>query len=142
KSGIRNFVATACNRQRHAEQHLDSSLLYAPLSKLSEDEMALKEMVAKLAKDKIEPKVKEMDESSKMHRELIDELFKNGLMAVDVPEKYNGTGANFFSAVLVIEELAKVDPSISVLCDVQHTLVFPIFMRYGNEEQRQKYLPR
>ncbi|RWS18315.1 short/branched chain specific acyl-CoA dehydrogenase-like protein, partial [Leptotrombidium deliense] len=100
-------------------------LQYAPLSRLSEDEMALKEMVAKLAKDKIEPKVKEMDESSMMQRELIDELFKNGLMGVEISEKYNGTGANFFSAILVVEELAKVDPSMSALCDVHQTLVLP-----------------
>lgn len=69
-------------------------------------------------------------------------LFENGFMSVEVSEKYGGLGAPFFSVVLIIEELAKIDPSISALCDVHSTLVSPVIELLGTEEQKQKYLPR
>ncbi|CAG2100622.1 unnamed protein product [Medioppia subpectinata] len=113
-----------------------------PLTQLSEDEMAMKDIVQRLAQQKIQPLVKQMDQNSMMDKSVIDALFQNGLMAVDVDPKYGGTGSSFFSAMLVIEELAKVDPSVSVFCDVQNTLVIQTFTRFASEEQRVKYLPR
>lgn len=62
-------------------------------------------------------------------------------MGIDVDPKYGGTGSTFFTSMIVIEELAKVDPSVSVLCDVQNTLVSQIFLRYAGEDLRKKYLP-
>jgi len=63
-------------------------------------------------------------------------------MGIQIAPEYGGAGANFFSAILVIEELAKVDPSVSVFCDVQNTLVLDMFHRFANQELQQKYLPR
>ena len=63
-------------------------------------------------------------------------------MSIEVLPEYGGAGASFFSAVLVIEELAKVDPSVSVFCDVQNTLVLEMFHKYASKELRQKYLPK
>lgn len=63
-------------------------------------------------------------------------------MGIQIAPEYGGAGANFFSAILVIEELAKVDPSVSVFCDVQNTLVLDMFYRFANKEQQEKYLPR
>ena len=63
-------------------------------------------------------------------------------MGVDIDPKYGGTGSSFFTAMLVIEELAKVDPSVSVFCDVQNTLVSQTFHRFASEEQKAKYMPR
>ena len=63
-------------------------------------------------------------------------------MSIEVSPEYGGAGANFFSAILAIEELAKVDPSVSVFCDVQNTLVLEMFHKYANKELRQKYLPK
>ena len=63
-------------------------------------------------------------------------------MGIEVSPEYGGAGASFFSAVLVIEELAKVDPSVSVFCDVQNTLVLEMFHKYASKELRQKYLPK
>lgn len=63
-------------------------------------------------------------------------------MGITVDPKYGGTGASFFSAVLVIEELAKVDPSVSVFCDVQNTLVNLNFKYYASQELKDKYFPR
>jgi len=63
-------------------------------------------------------------------------------MGVEVPEAYGGAGSSFFNAILAVEALAVVDPSVSVLVDVQNTLVANALLRWANEEQKQKYLPR
>ena len=63
-------------------------------------------------------------------------------MGVEIPEEYGGTQASFFCANLVIEELAKVDASISVFCDIQNTLINSLFMKLGTQAQKEKYLPR
>ena len=63
-------------------------------------------------------------------------------MAVEVDSKYDGTHSTFFSSILVVEELAKVDPAVSVLCDIQNTLINMLFMEHGTEEQKQEYLPQ
>lgn len=111
------------------------------LTTLSDEEQAFRETVQKLSREKIAPLVKSMDTASKMDKSVIDALFDNGLMGIDVDPKYGGTGATFFTSVIVIEELAKVDPSVSVLCDVQNTIVSQVILQFANEEQRMKYLP-
>ena len=63
-------------------------------------------------------------------------------MGLEVDAKYHGTHSSFFSSILVVEELAKVDPSVSVLCDIQNTLINMLFMTYGTEEQKNEYLPK
>lgn len=113
-----------------------------PLTMLSDEEMAMKEVVAKLSKEKFAPLVKEMDEKSQMFPEVIAALFENGLMNISVDPKYDGVGANFFTTLLAVEELAKVDPAISAMVDVHNTLFVETICVYGTEEQKLKYLPR
>ncbi|XP_059160016.1 short/branched chain specific acyl-CoA dehydrogenase, mitochondrial-like [Physella acuta] len=113
-----------------------------PADLLSPEEQMMKDSVAQLAIQKIQKHVSEMDENSKMKPEIIQALFENGLMGMEIPAEYGGTNSTFFAATIVIEELAKVDPSVSVLCDVQNTLVNMLFVKLGTEEQKKKYLPR
>lgn len=115
---------------------------YKPLNSFSEEENSMKETVSKLAREKFAPLVKDMDEKSEMHQSVIDSLFENGLMNINIDTKYDGVGAGYFATILAVEELAKVDPSISVMVDVHGTLFVETINVYGNEEQRQKYLPR
>ena len=63
-------------------------------------------------------------------------------MGVEVPTHYGGVGSSFFTCCLVIEELAKTDPGISVICDVQNTLVNTLLLKLGTKEQKDKYLPK
>lgn len=128
-----------------AEQPLASNFANnnpSPLTTFTEEEIAMKEAVAKLAKEKFAPLVKQMDEKSEMLPEVIEALFENGLMNISVDPKYNGVGATFFATILAVEELAKVDASISVMVDVHNTLFVESLMVYGNEEQKARYLPR
>jgi len=108
----------------------------------SDEELAMKETVSKLSREKFAPLVQRMDENSKMDPDVVRSLFDNGLMNIGVDPKYDGVGASYFATILAIEELAKVDPSISVMVDVHNTLFNETLMVYGTEEQRQKYLPR
>jgi alkylation response protein AidB-like acyl-CoA dehydrogenase len=82
-----------------------------------------------------------MDEQAHIPRQLIDKLFDLGVMAVEIPEAHGGAGASFFHAVLAVEALSRVDPSIGVLVDVQNTLVGNALMRWGSDDIKQRYLP-
>ena len=63
-------------------------------------------------------------------------------MAIEIPEEYGGAAASFTSMISVIEELARIDTSVSTFCDVQNTLVNTLFMKLGTEEQKNHYLPQ
>ncbi|KAJ1866807.1 hypothetical protein LPJ78_001542 [Coemansia sp. RSA 989] len=109
---------------------------------LSEDEEMMRDVVSRFAREVVQPKVSEMDEAEKMDPQVIRGLFDAGLMGIETPADLGGSEASFLSAILVIEELAKVDPSVSVLCDVHNTLVNTVFRTYGSQEMQQKYLPQ
>src|ERR687889_2120478 len=113
-----------------------------PLTSYSEDESMFRASVREFAEGEIRPRVEEMDEHAKMAPEVLKQLFDLGLMGVETPEEYGGTGASFFMAIVGVEELSRVDPSVGVLMDVQNTLVNNALMRWGSPEQRKKYLPR
>lgn len=112
------------------------------LQRLTEEETMFKEMVARFAQEEVAPKVKEMDDSKVMCPDLIKSMFDNGFMGVEIDADYGGSGASFMSAITVVEELARVDASVSVCCDVQNTLVNNMFRFYGNDDVKSRYLPR
>jgi alkylation response protein AidB-like acyl-CoA dehydrogenase len=113
-----------------------------PLTLLTEEEQMFRDTVRQFAQDAVTGRVSEMDAQAKMDPDLIKELFELGLMGVEIPEKWGGAGSSFFNAVLVVEELSRVDPSVGVLVDVQNTLVNNCIIRYGSEDLRNRYLPR
>jgi alkylation response protein AidB-like acyl-CoA dehydrogenase len=117
-------------------------LIRPALTDLSEDERILRDSVREFAEAQVRPLVREMDEQAKIPRALVDKLFDLGVMGIEVPETYGGAGGTFFHAVLAVEELSRVDPSIGVLVDVQNTLVINAFLRWGNDDVKQRYLPR
>ena len=64
------------------------------------------------------------------------------LMGIEIDPEYGGTGSTFFSSILVIEELAKVDASVAVLCDIQNTLINTLLSKLGTPQQKEQYLTR
>ncbi|HEY0019720.1 MAG TPA: acyl-CoA dehydrogenase [Longimicrobium sp.] len=114
----------------------------APLTALSEDELMFRDAVRQFAEEDVRPRVNAMDEKQQMDPELIPQFFELGLMGIEVPEELGGTGASFFTAALVVEELSRVDASVGVFVDVQNTLVNNAFLRWGSEEIKAKYLPQ
>ncbi|HEY2323257.1 MAG TPA: acyl-CoA dehydrogenase [Thermoanaerobaculia bacterium] len=112
----------------------------APLTVLSEEEQMFQQSVREFAVERIRPLVHDMDRDAKMDPDLIREFFDLGVMGIEVPDQWGGAGSTFFTAVLVVEELSHVDASCGVLVDVQNTLVNNILLRWGNEDQKSKYL--
>jgi alkylation response protein AidB-like acyl-CoA dehydrogenase len=112
------------------------------LTMLSEEEKLFAASVREFAEAEIKPYVREMDEKQKMRPEIIRQSFELGLMGIEPGEEYGGSGGSFFMACVAIEELARIDASVSVMVDVNNTLVINAFLNYGNEELKQKYLTR
>ena len=120
-----------------------SEALINPLTSLSElEQMFAHSVVRQFAETEIKPYVNEMDETAHLRPEIIKQAFDLGLMGIEVPEEYGGSGGTFFMACLAIEELARVDASVAVCVDVNNTLVCNAFLNYGTEEQKKKFLPR
>ncbi|XP_063230628.1 short/branched chain specific acyl-CoA dehydrogenase, mitochondrial isoform X3 [Bacillus rossius redtenbacheri] len=82
-----------------------------------------------------------MEQESKLDPSIIEALFENGLMGVEIATEHGGTGSNFLSTILVVEEIAKVDASVSVLVDIHNTLINSLIMKIGTPQQKQTYLP-
>lgn len=112
------------------------------LTILSEDESAFKDAIRDFAEAEIRPLVTEMDEHAKMKPELVQKLFEMGLMGIETPEKYGGAGSTFTMACMAVEELGRIDGSVSVLVDVQNTLVTNAILKWGSDAQKDYYLPK
>jgi len=115
-------------------------MVNAGLTTLSEEEELFRASVREFAEGEVRPKVEAMEHASKLDANLIKQCFELGLMAIESPEEYGGAGSTIFNAILAIEELARVDASVSVFVDVHNTLVTNAFMRWANDEQKKKYL--
>src|SRR5260221_13201947 len=113
-----------------------------PITELSEEERIFRDTVREFAESRIRPRVAEMERERRRPPELLEELFRLGLMGIEIPETYGGAGATFFMTILAIEEIARVDPALAIPVDVQNTLVVKLILRWGNEEQKRRFLPR
>jgi len=114
----------------------------SPLTLLSEDEQLFRSTVRQFAQDNIAPLVRTMDEEQHFHPELLPQLFNLGLMGIEIPVEYGGSGGTFFEAILAVEEISAVDPAVGVLIDVQNTLCVNALLRWGTPEQKKLWLPR
>ena len=85
------------------------------LTQLGEDEQMFRETVCRFAVEQIAPLVHTMDESQQMDPAIIKKLFQLGLMGIEIPEQYGGAGGTFFNAILAVEEISAVDPSVGVM---------------------------
>src|SRR5215471_9829122 len=113
-----------------------------PLTTLTEDEILFRDNIRQFAEERVRPLAKEMDEKGVFDKGLIHEFFQLGLMGIEIPEQYGGGGGRFFEAILAVEELSRADASAGVVVDVQNTLVNNALLRWGNDEQKKRYLPR
>ena len=120
----------------------DTASLAQPLTLLAEDELIFRDSVREFAEARVRPLVREMDEHARIPKTLVTQLFDLGVMGIEIPDVYGGSGGTFFHSVLAVEELSRVDPSIGVLVDVQNTLVINAFTRWGSEGVKKRYLPR
>jgi alkylation response protein AidB-like acyl-CoA dehydrogenase len=114
----------------------------SPLTQLTEEETLFQASVRRFARERLAPHVRAMDDAGVFRRDLLQEFFELGLMAIEVPEEFGGQEGTFFQSILAIEELARVDPSAAVIVDVQNTLFLNAILRWGTAEQKRHWLPR
>jgi alkylation response protein AidB-like acyl-CoA dehydrogenase len=112
------------------------------LTQLTEDEQLFQASVRDFAKDRIAPLVRGMDESQQFDPGLLKQLFELGLMGIEIPDEFGGAGGTFFEAILAVEAISAVDPSVGVLVDVQNTLCINALKRWANPDQTKQWLTR
>ena len=113
-----------------------------PLTQLSEEESLFFSTVRQFAEETIAPQVSAMDDQQQFAAGLVQRLFELGLMGIEIPEELGGAGGSFFDAVLAVEAISTVDPSVAVLVDVHNTLVVNALRRWATDEQKKLWLPK
>jgi len=134
----RSFSASVYDDDHH-DHGMDTRL---PVSIFTEDEEMVRNMARQWAGDELKPLVRDMDNECKTRPEIIKGLFDCGFMGMEIPEEFGGAGMNFTSAILVVEELSRIDPSVSILVDIHNTLTNNAIRFWGSESLQSKWLPR
>jgi butyryl-CoA dehydrogenase len=107
---------------------------------LTEEQQLLQKSVREFAEAEVKPLAKEIDETGRFPRDTFKKAAELGLTGVALPENYGGAGMDHVSYTIVIEELARVCASTSVILSVQNSLYCDPIFRFGTEEQKQKFL--
>lgn len=102
-----------------------------PLTELSPEEAMFQTAIFNFARERVAPHVSSMDERAALEPALVAALFELGVMGIEIPERFGGSGSSFFNAILGVEALARVDASLAVLVDVQNTLVINALLRWA-----------
>ena len=144
RSSLSNVARQAAKRNYAALTYSTPTAHEAPtsLQAFTEEELMLKDTFSRFAREVVQPKVQEMDEAEVMDKSIINAMFENGLMGLETPSEYGGAECSFTAAILAVEELAKIDPSISALCDIHNTLTNTVIRKYATPELKEKYLTR
>lgn len=111
------------------------------LLELTENQLMIRDTIRDFAEKNIRPVIMEYDESQKFPMEIMRQLGELGFMGILVPEEYGGAGLGYIEYALIIEELAKVDPSVALSVAAHNGLCTNHINLFGNEEQKRKYLP-
>lgn len=108
----------------------------------TDTQVSIAEMIRDFANKNIRPQMMEWDESQKFPIDLFHKMGELGLMGVLVPTEYGGSGLSYFEYVTVVSEIAKVCGSIGLSVAAHNSLCTGHILTFGNEEQKQKYLPK
>lgn len=109
---------------------------------LTEDQRLLQEMVREFAQKEIAPKAKILENTRQFPRQLLKELAKLGILGMTVPPEYGGIKTDYLSFILALEQISRASPALAVIVSVHCSLFCYSILKFGNERQKQKYLPR
>jgi len=109
---------------------------------LGEDIDLLRESVAGFAADRIAPRAAAIDESNEFPRDLWPELGELGLLGITVEEDYGGAGLGYVAHVVAMEEISRASASVGLSYGAHSNLCVNQLRRWGNDEQRQRFLPK
>lgn len=108
---------------------------------LNENQQMIRGLARSFAQDRLRPIAARIDESGEFPAATVREMGELGLLGLTVPEEYGGVGADTLSYALVVEELAKVCGSHALICAAHNSLGCGPILDFGNDEQRQRWLP-
>lgn len=111
------------------------------IAELTEDQIFIKNTIREFAENKIKPVIMEYDEAQKFPMELLKELGELGFLGILFPEEYGGAGLGYVEFEIIIEELARIDPSIALSVAAHNGLCTNHIFRFANEELKKKYVP-
>ena len=111
------------------------------LAELSEDQVIIKNTIREFAENKIKPVIMEYDEEQKFPMELLKELGELGFLGILIPEEYGGAGLGYIEFEIIIEELARIDPSIALSVAAHNGLCASHIFKFANEKLKKKYVP-
>ncbi|MCZ6703689.1 MAG: acyl-CoA dehydrogenase family protein, partial [Ignavibacteria bacterium] len=111
------------------------------LAELTEDQVIIKDTIREFAENKIKPVVMEYDEAQKFPMELLKELGELGFLGILFPEEYGGAGLGYVEFEIIIEELARIDPSIALSVAAHNGLCTSHIFKFANEKLKKKYVP-
>ncbi|MFO7446282.1 MAG: acyl-CoA dehydrogenase [Ignavibacteriaceae bacterium] len=111
------------------------------LTDLNENQLIIKDTLRNFAENNIRPVIMQYDESQEFPMDIIKQLGELGFLGVVIPENYGGAGLGYLDFAVIIEELAKVDPSVALSVAAHNGLCTNHIYKFANEEQKQKYLP-
>jgi len=107
---------------------------------LSEEQQMVRDMVHRFGEEKIKPSAAQWDKEHHFPTEVVREIGSMGLMGVTVPEQWGGAGMDYVTYVLVVSELSRACAGVGVICSVNNSLYCYPVMKYGTDEQREKFL--
>lgn len=108
--------------------------------RFTDDQLAIQDVARRIARERIAPIAADFDESGEFPMETIRVLGENGLMGIEVPHEYGGSGLDAVSYVLAMVEIAAADCAHSTIVSVNNTLYCNGLLKYGNEDQKRKYV--
>lgn len=148
----RSFVwprgaAARHGRPRHrylSTESNDTEHHFPPVTSFTPDETAIRDAARTWARSELQPHIiRDMEEQGAYHPAVLDSLFAQGFMGLQVPEEFGGSAVtSFTSTCLVVEELSRVDPSVGILCDIHNTLTINAIRAFGSPELQATWLPR
>ena len=109
---------------------------------LNEDQRMFREAAREFASERLAPLAQEFDEKEEISPEIYKELSELGYLGMMLPEEYGGSGMDFQSYILVMEEFAKACAALEISISVHNSLVCHAIYSFGTEEQKKKYLPK
>jgi len=116
--------------------------LHMPLTTFTEDERMIQETIRSWAREDLLPVVREMDEAGQLRPEILQALFDQGFMGMEIPEEFGGSGLSFTAACLAVEEISRVDPSVAIMVDIHNTLTNNAVRFWGSPDLQERWLPR
>ncbi|QKY70503.1 acyl-CoA dehydrogenase [Lentibacillus sp. CBA3610] len=109
---------------------------------LTEEQEMMRKMVRDFALNEVQPEIKRMEEEDRFPAEIVQKMGELGLMGIPIPEKYDGSGMDYTSYIIAINELSKVSATLGVILSVHTSVGTNPILNFGSDEQKRYYLPK